>query len=196
MIRTSLLRTALPIHAIALVLMAGPGCSRIPGCSSQKATVKRVSEKMSVPCETRRGRRPRDGCVTRQIRCGDRIKGNTAGGKAHFDGDFYRSKFCVPFDGDYSGPERVYLLEVPENTTAHVWMDSDCADLDLFALRWNYDGKCPTTRHNISQCEGDDSKSGESHVALVSTNRAGQYLVVVDGKDAATGAFGLTVDCQ
>ena len=169
------------------------GCSRIPGCSG-KSGIKRISEKQDVPCDTKNGRRARDGCVTSEISCGDQIIGNTAGGKNHFDGAFYRSKYCLPFDNDYSGKERVYLLKLPAQTVADIWLDSDCEDLDLFAMRWNYDGKCPTIDHLISECESDESKKG-GHTRLVTTRRAAEYLVAVDGKAAATGAFGISVDC-
>lgn len=184
----------IPSLLASTVLLLG-GCSRIPGCGDSASGVKRTSEKVSVSCDIRKGRRPRDGCVTKTIECGDTVEGNTLGGKSNFDGEFYRSKYCVPFDNGYGGKERVYRLEVPAHTIADIWLDSSCEDLDLFALRWNYDGKCPTVKHLISECEGDES-SGGGHVRVVATTRSAEYLVAVDGKNQATGAFGLTVDCM
>jgi len=190
------------LHKLAILLFLLPGCDKLPldqvpfikGCV-KSSRYKRVSEPSDVDCEAKKGRRPKDGCVTKKIACGDEIKGNTTGGKANFDDEIYRSSFCIPFTHDYTGKERIYHFELPAQSKANIWLDSDCADLDLFAMQWNYDGKCPTPSHRISVCEGDDEKGG-GMVHLEAIRNPLQYLVVVDGKAGVTAPFHLTVECE
>ncbi len=37
----------------------------------------------------------------------------TAGGTSDYGDVFYRDKYCTPFAEGYTGPERVYLIELP-----------------------------------------------------------------------------------
>lgn len=184
----------------AVLLASLLGCTRLPSCGEDKffrkgPVVKRTSEEVEVDCATAEGNRPRDGCITRELSCGVQVKGTTAGGEANFGDEIYKGAYCMPFPNGYGGPERIYALEVPPNTTADIWLDSDCEDLDLFAMRWKYEGKCPTPSHRISECEVDAGGKGEGHVRVVTTTRPSHFLVVVDGKSGVTAPFALSVDC-
>ncbi|MFH1468984.1 MAG: hypothetical protein ABIO70_31650 [Pseudomonadota bacterium] len=185
----------LPIFLFSALLLGG--CDQIPALRNllhKGSRIKRVSEKRDVDCEARKGRPPRDGCVTGTIACGEEVEGNTAGGKDNFRDDFYVGKYCQAQRYGYPKGERVYNLQLPANTGANIWLDSDCADLDLFAFRWAYDGNCPTVSHTVSECEADGSVGdGVVHVETVANPAA--YMIVVDGKAGAEGAFRLTVEC-
>jgi len=173
------------------------GCDRIPGLRNvlhRGPRLERLSDKEPVDCDRSDGRGPRDGCVTKTIECGDSLEGNTAGGRANFEDDFYVHKFCTPSSHGYVGNERVYVLELPPNTGANLWLDSDCADLDLFAFRWRYDGKCPTVSHTISECEADDDE-GDGVVHIETAKNPGSFMVAIDGKAGVQAPFRLTVEC-
>lgn len=182
---------------VVMAVLFLASCDQIPGlrsCGGGGPRFKRQTAAEPVDCEARNGRRPRDGCVSATLRCGETLKGNTAGGRNNLEDDFYNGKYCLPFTHGYAGPERIYVLEVPPQTSANLWLDSDCADLDLFAMRWTYDGTCPTTSHPISECEADDgTRGGMVHVETV--DRPATYLVVVDGKDGVTAPFHVTAEC-
>jgi len=181
----------------ALLCLSLCGCDQIPvvrNLISRAHGPTRKSEKRDVDCGAEAGRGPRDGCVTRAIECGDEVEGHTAGGRGNFDDDFYIGKYCLPEHHGYGGNERVYTLELPANTAANVWLDSDCADLDLFAFRWNYDGRCPTVDHLISECEADASKGG-GVVHVETVGNASGFMIAVEGKAGVEAPFRLTVEC-
>lgn len=179
----------------SFLLLSAFGCSKISSCRDKVSSVRRTSEVVEVDCEATAGQRPRDGCVTKELSCGDQVKGHTDGAQNNWDDEFYKGKFCTPFPSGYSGAERIYLLKLPTQTVADLWLDSPCKDLDLFTLRWRYDGRCPTTSHRASECEAD-TRSGGGHVRIVTTTREEEYLVAVDGKQGALAPFGLSIDCQ
>jgi len=137
------------------------------------------------------------GCITSTIQCGDTIIGHTAGGVDRFDTRFYEKKFCWPGTVQHDGGgERVYKLEMPSGEwRAFVWMDSPCADLDLFALKWDGDD-CPTEASMVRQCEAV-LKAGKKQelVELVHQGEATWY-VVVEGRGAEEGAFALHIACR
>lgn len=137
------------------------------------------------------------GCVTSPISCGETVIGHTVGGVRRFDTKFYEKKFCWPATVQHDGgEERVYRLEMPDGEwRAFVWMDSPCADLDLFAVKWNGDD-CPTMDHNIAQCESNlQRRVGNERVELVHQGTATWYLVV-EGSGDEEGAFALHVQCR
>jgi len=182
------------LAAAALFLV---GCDQIPALRNlmhKGSRIKRQSEKEDVNCEAKAGRPPRDGCVSGALECGRALEGNTTGGRQHFDDDFYVTKYCQPQQHNYSGNERVYTLDLAANTGANIWLDSDCADLDLFTIRWTYDGKCPTPSHTVSECEVD-AASGGGVVHVENVGNAAQYMVIVDGKQGVEAPFRLTVEC-
>ena len=183
--------------SFALPVLLLSGCDRIPALRNilhKRKGIERRSDKRDVDCDLKKGRSPRDGCLTKTVSCGDEIDGNTVGGRAHFEDEFYVAKFCLPQHNGYHGNERVYSLELPPNTGANIFLDSDCVDLDLFAFRWRYDGKCPTVSHTVSECEADgDDGDGVVHIETV--NNPGHYMIVVDGKAGVEAPFRLTVEC-
>ena len=136
------------------------------------------------------------GCVTATVRFGDTIIGHTKGGVERFDSKFYEKKFCTPRTTNHDGgDERVYRLEMPQGEwRAFVWMDTPCANLDLFALKWNGDD-CPTLSHNVSQCEYGQLTNGSERVELVHQGQATWFLVV-EGRGEEEGAFALHVQCR
>ncbi len=137
------------------------------------------------------------GCITRDIQCGDTIVGHTIGGVRRLDSKFYEKKFCTPFTTNHDGgDERVYRLVMPEGEwKAFVWLDTPCADLDLFAVLHDGDD-CPTMSHNLPRCEaGVMPGTKEERVELVSQGEATWFLVV-EGKSEEEGAFGLHVQCR
>ena len=133
-----------------------------------------------------------DGCVTASVACGDTVEDHTRGGHSAWSNDHYRTLFCWSIHHDWDGPERIYRLELPEQTVAEVGMVAD-QDLDLFALSWPHEG-CPSQDHSVSACEADVG-SGASELVLVTQERAQTWLIAVDGKHAAEGAFRLDVEC-
>lgn len=183
--------------SLALPVLLLSGCDRIPALRNilhRRVGIERQGDRQDVDCDMKKGRAPRDGCRTKVISCGDTVHGNTQGGRANFEDEFYVAKYCLPGKHGYHGKERVYTLELPPNTGANIFMDTDCGDLDLFAFRWQYDGKCPTSSHAIAECEADgDDGDGVVHIETV--NNPGSYFVVVDGKAGVEAPFALTVEC-
>lgn len=148
----------------------------------------------AMPCDAKVSDAPPSGCITGIISCGDVIEGTTLGGDSNWNDDFYAGKFCFPAGDDRSGPERVYLLKAPANQDITVKLQSDCVDLDLAAVAWTYEGSCPTVNHLTPECEGD-AKSGDGRVRL-NVFKERDYLIVVEGKQAETGTYRLSVDCR
>ncbi|MBN1336836.1 MAG: hypothetical protein JXB39_12840 [Deltaproteobacteria bacterium] len=173
-------------------------CDRIPWLPGHGRSQgpDRQSEVVDVDCSTREGRPPREDCVSKRLACSDTVKSTTAGGTSVYSDDFYRGKYCLPSFGGYDGPERVYLLDLPPQTEAEIYLDGQCADLDLFAFRWGFDGACPGTAHPISECEADAGNKGTGHVHVETVTRAATYFIVVDGKGSVTAPFAVTVECR
>ncbi|MEQ1504920.1 MAG: hypothetical protein ABMB14_21995, partial [Myxococcota bacterium] len=136
-------------------------------------------------------------CVTATIRCGETVVGHTRGGVSRFDSRFYEKTFCTPATTNHdSGDERVYLLELPAgDRTVDLWLDTPCADLDLAAIRVTDPSRCPTNDDPVPQCDmWPNDGTAREHVRITS-QVATHWLVVVEGKGDAEGAFGLTVAC-
>jgi hypothetical protein len=137
------------------------------------------------------------GCITATVKCGETIAGHTKGGTSTFDTRFYEAKYCTPATTDHdSGDERVYALTMPDgNHRAQVWLDTPCADLDLAAVRVPGFESCPTLDTPVAQCEmNQKTRTQREKVELVSQGPT-TWLLVVEGKGDAEGAFGLTVKC-
>ncbi len=140
---------------------------------------------------------PGDTCVTSAIACGQTIEATPAGGDSDWTGADYTAAFCFPnLDRhDYAGPERIYALDVPANTTATVTLEAPCADMDLAVVRWEQD-TCPGDADPLTTCEGSDAE-GDDQVS-VSWDRDTRWLVVVDAKNAADeeANFRVSVACE
>lgn len=147
----------------------------------------------SLPCDAAVPSDPPRGCLTSTLQCGDVVEGTLDGGQANWNDDFYAGIFCFPAGDDRSGPERVYRLDAPANQDITIKLQSDCVDLDLAVLAWQYEGTCPTVNHLIPECEGENRTGGD--VVRLNTFKARDYLVAVEGKHGKTGPFRLTVQC-
>ncbi len=165
------------------------------GVEAAQATLALTATATAADCASTTPGPPAQGCVSGALACGATVAGTTLGGDSAWDDEFYAAAFCFPPGDSHSGSERVYTLTAPTNTEVTIQLSSSCADLDLVAVEWNYDGACPTARHLVPECEGDSKRGGDGIVRLQTfTPRA--YLIGVDGKNGAVGAFELTVSCK
>ncbi len=88
-------------------------------------------------------------------------------------------------DNDYSGPERVFALDVPFSGTVTFWLEDRSAALDLLLLE-AVDGAC-SPAHCLSY----------SPYRVRRTLTGGKrYFVVLDGYEGAAGEATLTLDCE
>lgn len=137
-------------------------------------------------------------CITDTIECGQTVIGHTIGGVQRFDSRFYEKQFCTPYTTNHDGgDERVYQLVMPEGDyKAFVYLDTPCADLDMAGIKWS-DDTCPTTKHMVNQCEmwPDAYGRDREYMELVSQHGS-TWLIVVEGKGEAEGAFALHVQCR
>jgi hypothetical protein len=179
------------------------GCLALGCADAQKAAekvrdaavgVKEEATRERLACDADVPRPLVDGCLSGTLTCGSSVTGTTEGGESALADTFYAGSFCFPAGDDRSGPERVYLFEAPANQDVRIRLDSDCVDLDVAAVAWNYDGSCPTENHLVPECESSGSRGGGS--VRLNVFHARDYLLVVDGKQRATGTFRLTVDCS
>ena len=157
------------VEPVVAIVQEDPRCSRSPGDAPE-------------------------GCVSGVIRCGEVVDGHTGGGLARWSNDFYREKFCAPIHHDWDGPERVYRFEMEPMLVANVELESPCEDLDLFAASWPHEG-CPDLEHSVTACESD-VLDGDGAFRLVTQDNPQTWLIAVDGKRSAQGAFTLSVECQ
>jgi hypothetical protein len=173
------------------------------GCADAQNAVKKVRDAAAsakeeatrprVTCDAEVPKAPVEGCLSGTLTCGDSVLGTTDGGESALGDAFYAGSFCFPAGDDRSGPERVYLFEAPANQDVTVRLESDCVDLDVAAVAWNYDGRCPTENHLVPECESAGSRGGGT--VRLNTFHARDYLLVVDGKRRASGTFRLSVEC-
>jgi hypothetical protein len=118
------------------------------------------------------------------------------GGLSRWGGTEYQSWTCVIPDGEYSGPEAVFLFEHPGGGNVEIQLHTPCAELSLMAIPWPFlasDDECPSTGTLISGCEGSDS-SGDDTLTLFE-NTAKDYLIVVDGPEGERANFTLFAEC-
>lgn len=140
-----------------------------------------------------------DGCVTGELKCGDRIIGHTVGGIERYDGHFYEKKFCWPNMIDHDGgDERVYRLTMPEGEwRAWVTMYTPCADLSMAAVR-HQSSTCPTMATDIKVCEMSPREGLMTERLELTTQSRGEptWYVIVEGAGQEEGAFELVVQCH
>jgi hypothetical protein len=189
-----------PVHvvgALGILLALACGGARDVAYQAQQAVidVKETVTEPDMPCDKVVSAAAPISCVSGRIECGQTIEGTTEGGDSRWDDDFYAAKFCIPALDGHPGPERVYVLEAPAQAGVDVKLVSDCVDLDIIGLRFNYNGTCPGMDHAIPQCEGDDHRGG-GRIHIETFDRREQWLIGVDGKGGATGTFRLSVECD
>lgn len=135
---------------------------------------------------------PSEGCVTHKLECGDTIEGTTFGAEKRLGDDFYTGTRLSAFRYDYDASgEVVYEIHVPENTEVVTTMVSPCADLDLFAFRYE-EGRqeCPSPKRELPETEYSQKESAVESVKFTTTTfrskeerrKGRKFLVVVDGK--------------
>lgn len=156
---------------------------------------KRAALTPSLPCGAPVPEVEPVGCISGELRCGDTVEGTTVGGESNWDDKYYATEFCFPGGDDHGGPERAYLLHAPAYSSIRITLQSDCVDLDIAAMAFNYEGRCPTSQNSIPECEGDAHRGGGT-VLLQNFNNPRTYIVGVDGKGRETGPFRLTVECE
>jgi hypothetical protein len=86
---------------------------------------------------------------------------------------------------------------LPPQTQAIAKLDSDCVDLDVFAMMWNdRDDVCPKPQHarRIGECQMDISPRG-GKVTMTAVNKPVTYLVGITGKQGVRGNFRLSIQC-
>ncbi len=133
-------------------------------------------------------------CLSGSLHCGGGVTATTEGGSEHFDASHYENYYCLSPRDDYTGPERVYALELDTGVLAHIDLYSPCADLDLVVVRVDDGSACPSADQILSECEADDSSGSGSQ--SVWADRPSRFVVIVDGKDAAEANFTLQVSCE
>lgn len=141
---------------------------------------------------------PDEACVTSSLSCDTRKLDTLKRGNAEFGADEYQAWYCGWTGGDpWSGRERVYSFSHPGTGTVTFTLDTPCAEMDLVVVRWGYfasEGSCPTESTSlISECEMDMA-NGDGEVSIYASTPA-DYLVIVDGVDAAEENFSLEIDC-
>ena len=183
------------------------GALTLSGCNNFGTTVARVFPVLEVvnpeyaavplPCdEAIPTSRAGPSCIIDELTCGDVIEGSTIGGNGTFGDGIYRNAFCTVERHHYdNAPEARYRLLVPSNRQANIRLDSNCVDLDVVAIAWEETDRCPTEQHAIHECEMDVSPGGGS-ITVQTVDRPQRYILAVDGKDAASGNFRLTVTCN
>lgn len=172
----------------------------LPGFSSTPPPPEAAVTKDMCDDQPDGGPVPGPGCITADIECGQTVIGHTKGGVERFDTRFYESHFCWPATENHEGgDERVYRLTVPPGEwRTFVWMDSPCADLDLFAMKWDGDD-CPSPSANFNICEAALVNGvGDERIELVSQRRdlPTTWFVVVEGKRDAEGMFAIHTQCR
>ncbi len=141
-----------------------------------------------------------DGCVSDTLTCGDSVVATTMGGNSVMDDRDYLAWFCTPFpEGEYAGAERTYNVTVPAGQSATFTLESPCAELDIFALRWELwmnNELCPEYGNSVIECEADDSRDGGSITVYADPTRETNYLVIIDGRQGEQEAFALDITCD
>lgn len=176
----------------ALALACGPARCVGDRLRAEVASLEEDATGSPLNCDETPGAPP-SSCISGTLTCGGTVAGTTRGGDSNVSDPFYAGAFCFPSGDRHDGAERVYLLEAPPQMDVQVNLDSPCADLDIAAVAWNYDGRCPTENHPVPECEGSNARGGAT--LRLNTFQARDYLIFVDGKDGAEGNFRLQVSC-
>ena len=126
------------------------------------------------------------------------IEGTTVGGQKLIGDEFYQGAKCDPARTHFfrDSPEALYRLHVAPDTKAEIRLDTNCAELDPFAISWDRK-TCPTKKHAsmIRECEMD-THEGDGKLILTTVTKAQTYLIGVDGKEGAAGNFRLSIQCS
>jgi len=185
-------------------LLAMSGCDSLgPSMARFIPVLEYVDEEwapITMECEKLYSSRKPKQCVSKTIQCGETIRGNNKMGRSKWSSDFYRKATCLAVSsaGGHGGPEMVYRVTVPKHTRAKAELKSDCADLDVFALRWNdRELECPKMGHaqRVGECQADLSPRG-GRASMTATTKEETYLISVDGKGGVYGNFELTIACE
>jgi len=139
-----------------------------------------------------------DACHTEELSCGDTVYGSTEGGSTHYDRTHYMQFFCIDTrdDGvDFEGPERVYPLDVPAQTSVKVTLETPCGDLALRYVRTGEDDCLPSNYVNIRDCDPDYRTGDHQEMTFNTTVNPLHYEIVVDTREDP-GNFKLTVECD
>jgi hypothetical protein len=126
------------------------------------------------------------------------IEGTTKGGAKLMGDDFYQKAACTPARTYFfrDSPEAMYQLQIAPNTLAEIRLDSNCADLDPFAYRWDRSAP-PSVQHaRVSDSCEMDTDVGDGKITITTTKNEQSYLIGVDGKEGAEGNFRLTIVCR
>lgn len=200
------MRRMLPLTLTgSLLILLILGCSGTSGRETTRQiakvipVVETISEKVTrepVKCDPAFEQPTPRGCTSATLTCGSVVEGNNTNQPRRFGDEFYVSMFCVPQRHYYEeAGEAVYRLEMPANIKATVRLDNDCADLDVAALSWSDTDSCPAENTNrIAECEMTDAR--HDSIVMTTVDNPQVYLIVVDGKQGATGNFRLTVKCE
>lgn len=159
------------------VQLDGPGAGTGPACDAD----------LKLPAAD---------CAVAVIGCGATVEGSNAGQGKRFDDGFTTAKYCTPQRHKYGdSPEAIWALDIPKDKKADIVLRTDCADLDLFSIRWPEASSCPTAGSQTGECEAS-TRRGDDTVRITTVGRAERHLVWVDGKDGAIGNFKLEVRCS
>ncbi len=179
---------------------ASPSAGKAPSANSQTASGASGAAPMDEPtdlsCDSPIETPLASGCAIRPIQCGETIEANNVNQSPNFDDAFYRAKFCTPRSANYAaGREAIYNLHLPANMRATVKLESPCAKLDLFSIRWPHADRCPNSSTSTGECEGS-TKPGVDTIQIVAVGNDEHHLVWVDGQDGDYGNFRLSVVCE
>ncbi len=182
---------------VGLAVVLGCGGARDVATQAKQVAVsaKESVTEPDMPCDKPVESSPPISCVSGRLTCGQIIEGTTEGGDSRWGDTFYAEKFCIPALDGHEGPERVYVFEAPAQAGIDVKLISDCADLDILGVRYQYTGTCPDRGSAIPQCEGDNHRGG-GKIHIETFERPESWLIAVDGKGGATGTFRLKVECD
>lgn len=134
-------------------------------------------------------------CLTTTVSCGDTVRGTTEGGSEQMDAELYQDAFCFIASNDYYGPERVYALDVPEDTRVTLTVTTPCEDLSYAMMRWEETGRCPYgSSFSIQECEGRDRGAGGS--SMIDVFNPARFLISIDGPAGVTAPFAFYVECS
>jgi hypothetical protein len=181
-----------------LQVTGGPSGSKaiLPGSTSQPPPPNAAMERSECNAMTDGGPLTA-GCITKEIKCGEILKGHTLGGVKNFDTKFYERGTCTPgLTNHDGGDERVYILNMPDGDhKAIVTLDTPCADLDLAAFKYKGDD-CPDPSTTVSRCEMWPKDGNQRERVELVTQHPSTWFIIVEGKDEEEGAFALTVECR
>jgi hypothetical protein len=132
-------------------------------------------------------------CIAHTLSCGETISGINTGGPSNVDGSDYSSIWACEVTGEqsYTGPEMHYEFIHPGDGEVFIYLDSPCANLDLFVMQ--HDGGCVSSSSQIFECEADISSDGGS--VRVWNNEPKRYVIIVEAPTDVFEPYELSLDC-